>query len=830
MNDVDPAAAVRSLAPDVGQRAVIETVPTERLREAAGSGNEKTRSVAAIAVGSRPLSQFLRMAVIAGVESAVRVHIDRGDDLNARDSNGMTPLMLSAARNKPDICKLLLDAGVDHSLLDPSGKSALAIALAAGASEAAAILEAIKSSPTRSPDSGPEPASEFQPAGGRPAAGAEAEMNKAAAASVQVRAGAVGELRAPVMLPSAIGVDETFEFDLSGWEAEGETSPPSADPSVLRSAVAIQSTITSHEPIDSSAEWGDVDAHLPDHVLPLARTADVEARTRLRRLLLRAIREGSVPSLDVQDLSIDDDGSADPDTEALLVMVINDLGAEVDERFEYSDAFQTFEVFVAPEETPAEEAALDEALAVIEKAASPRGDPVRMYLRELQRLRLLSADEEVEMAKAMEDALKDALDALAAWPQGMARTLAAGAEVMSGARPLAWMSLWDADSETGAFLADGQGAESDETEVGGGAADADDESGAGSRLKLGDRGFVNALAALDALTAVAKSQDSACRAVRDALEALRLNRRFLLELGDTLEPSEARTRYTRSMKAYLQARDRMAAANLKLAFFHARKYLYSGEPLGDLAQEANIGLLKAVDRFDWRRGYKFSTYATWWIRQQVGRYVADKGRTIRLPVHVHEKVQRLQREVQALESALGREPALEDIAARTELPAHQVAKLLRIAPEPLSIHELPIDEMIAVDSRDAFTESDPADVVEATELRAALDGLLLSLSTNEEQIVRLRFGFGVSEFLTLEEIGQRYAVTRERIRQIESKALEKLRHPARAEPFARFVLGIRCEVNPPAQGPDHALDKADALGLVPAPGARRQGSAPRASR
>lgn len=737
------------------------------------------------------MSRFLRMAVMAGVESAVQIHVDRGDDLNARDSSGMTPLMLAAARNKLSICKILLDAGVDDGLLDPSGRTALAIAIAAGAREAAAILGSIQAMPPIHPAPLLKLASER-------ASGSfhQASLSVGALASLEGSMDEPAISDAVSLATEPDEVSELSEFDLSGWEAEEEPPPPEADLSILRAASAIQNAISAHNPTDSSANWDEIDAYLPEQSLQLSRAADDDARTQLRLLLLRALREGSVPSLDVQELSTNDDRSSNPEAEALLVRVVNDLGAEVDERFEYSSAAESFKVFIKPDETPDEEDALDQALTAIDSAASTRYEPLRMYQREFQGLRLISAQEEVSLAQAMETALEAAHDALAAWPQGVAWTLAAGAEVKAGLRPLAWMSLEDTEPDIESASADDRGAETpgaDEEEEG---PDRIGEVSADTLVERGgDVGFTDALDQLGALPVAADPHGPTFRAVREALVALRLNRHMLLELGGIEDASQAAACYRLAIAAYRQARDHMAAANLKLAFHLAKKYRYSGERLDDLTQEGNIGLLKAVDRFDWRRGFKFSTYATWWIRQQIGRHIADKARTIRVPAHVYQRSQRLRLETQAFESAFGRMPRLEEIATRMEMPAHKVAALLRLTPEPLPIHELPVDELIAIDACEAFTEPDPADSLASAELCVAVRDLLSTLPIKEEQILRLRFGIGVGDALTLEEIGQRYAVTRERIRQIEAKAIRKLKHPARAEPFARLALGAVAEAN-----------------------------------
>jgi RNA polymerase primary sigma factor len=753
--------------------------------------------------GARPLSQFLRLAVMAGVESAVQIHIERGDNLNARDASGMTPLMLSAARNKPAICKLLLEAGADHALLDPSGKTAHEIAIAAGSEATAAILEAgcspIHSFPASTISTGPEldPAVEPTPLSGPISIGPVPAESEEAAEPQEPEIQANPSASEPALSTSIVvnGIDDE-EFDLSGWEAEEPPARPEADLMVLDLASAVQTEITAHEPIDSSAGWDDIDAYLPEVALPLARADDVEGRAQLRRLLLRAIREGSVPSLDVQAQSSNEDRSVNPEAEAYLAMVINDLGAELDERLEYSDADENFEVFIDPEETPDEETILDDALVAIDRAASPRHEPLRIYQREFQRLQLLTAEKEIQLAKDMEAALDKALDALTGWPDGIARTLAAGAEAVAGFRQLSsiWAGVPEPDPEPASAESQEAGnptAEKPESTV-----DEENQQEEESTVNAGKANFAHLLQQLDALVGANAAPGASPREIREALAALRLNRRFLLELIDAAQPCPG---FRHAMADFRKARDCMAAANLKLSFFLAKKYLNSGELLDDLAQEGNIGLLKAVDRYDWRRGFRFSTYATWWIRQQIGRYIADKVRVIRVPVHIHEKLKRAERMAQDFETAAGREPTLDELAERVGMPRHKLAALLSIAPEPSSIDDTTIDSMIASDARDDYTSPDPADVVDGIQLNHAVNRFISSLSTRdrkEEHILRMRFGIGINEALTLDEIGTRFEVTRERIRQIEAKALKKLRHPKQAQPFARMVLGLHPEEPP----------------------------------
>ena len=749
--------------------------------------------------GARPLSLLLKMAVMAGVESAVQIHVQRGDDLNARDSNGLTPLMLSANRNRPTICKLLLDAGADDSLFDPSGKTALAIALAAGAHEAAVVLESAVV-PTR----GSEHLVPNVPLHSNgPIVPWSAQTTEKATDPITVNA-IEADREAPTAHVEAVEVQQPQDmpdFDLFGWEPEEDRLPPDADSSVVEAATAIQSAITGYEPFDSSADWEDVDAYLPERSLPLARTDDAEGRERLRLLLLRAVREGSVPHIEVEALSLNEDRSANAEAELLLSMVINDLGAEVDERLEYASAHENFDVFVKPEATPDEEDIVENSLAFIISLASHGTDPLRIYQKEFQRERLISGQEEVLLGQAMESGLEKALDALAAWPRGISLTLTAGHLVKSGQRPLSWLSLGPVGSQPDLELVvDGESAadtvihdQSDEQ------VESNDDSQFDIVQPLGeqDSNFSNALETLASLPASSVQQGTDWHSIRATLSMLRLNRRFLLELADLANDSDpaSAVQYVDAMMLHQRAREQMTVANLKLVFHLAKKYLYSGEPLDDLAQEGNIGLLKAVERFDWRRGFKFSTYATWWIRQQIGRHIADKCKTVRVPVHVHEKAQRLFREIQALELETGRAPKLDEISVRVDMPVHKVAAFQLLALEPLAIHELHIDEMIAIEARSDFVSPDPMDIVFQSELLETIDKLLSTLKPKEERILRLRFGIGVEDALTLEEVGCQYEVTRERVRQIEAKAIRKLKHPSRIDAFAHAVFGGPLPIN-----------------------------------
>ena len=299
------------------------------------------------------------------------------------------------------------------------------------------------------------------------------------------------------------------------------------------------------------------------------------------------------------------------------------------------------------------------------------------------------------------------------------------------------------------------------------------------RMYLKEIGKVNLLTS-DEEVELAKSMGAGMEAAEQLAE--------LERTGEEIPP-EVRRELEQMIKKGERAKQRLAEANLRLVVSIAKRYVGRGMQFLDLIQEGNLGLIKAVEKFDFTKGFKFSTYATWWIRQAITRAIADQARTIRIPVHMVETINKVIRVNRQLLQELGHDPTPEETAAEMNMPVERVREILKIAQEPVSL-ETPIGEEEDSHLGDFIPDEDasePAEAASATLLKEQLVDVLSTLTPREEKVLKLRFGFEDGRTRTLEEVGKEFNVTRERIRQIEAKALRKLRHPSRSKKLKDFL-------------------------------------------
>ena len=608
-----------------------------------------------------------------------------------------------------------------------------------------------------------------------------------------------------------------------------------------------------------------------------------QQQSQLKLLIAKGKEQGFLTYREVNDHLPDE--IVDPEQIEDIIAMINDMGIPVHEVAPDTDALLLAETPVADEDV-AEEAAA--ALASVDSEFGRTTDPVRMYMREMGTVELLTREGEIQIAKRIEDGMNQVLVALSTYPHTTAELLREFGRVAPGELRLGDIIRGFIDPNANEVAEAPPPVEAD-LELAEAVADEEEEEGAADeeagpddmgldpeevrahfdalreryqsyQTALGEHGgrhvgtkkyreelgaaflefkfapnFVDRLVdhlrntvdrireqerlvmdvcvskahmpRRDFITSfpdhetdlgwvekeVKRGRDYAAVLEEYAEEILRAQQRLCdmeREYGLSInEIKEINRKVSIGEAKARRAKKEMVEANLRLVISIAKKYTNRGLQFLDLIQEGNIGLMKAVDKFEYRRGYKFSTYATWWIRQAITRSIADQARTIRIPVHMIETINKLNRVSRQMLQEMGRDPTPEELAKRMDMPEDKVRKVMKIAKEPISM-ETPIGDDEDSHLGDFIEDTNdiaPPDAAIFENLREATEEVLESLTAREAKVLRMRFGIGMNTDHTLEEVGKQFDVTRERIRQIEAKALRKLRHPSRSEQLRSFL-------------------------------------------
>lgn len=722
---------------------------------------------------TKPLSPLLKVAIKAGALDAVRLQIERGALINAVDSSDLSPLMLAAIFKQPQIFQYLIEAGASLALTDSKGMSAIDYAEASGVEEIKRIIFEIRNQATL-PTSAPTCEQTID----KPV---ESEIDKENFSFNKTNiepkdSNEIEKEQNLVLIIDSHSIDFTneldeelsFEADMSKlWRADEEIEVPKNDIDCLLEAEKIYTKIVSHKIIDvDTIDWSDIEIDLPIIQEKIVNIKDKFCH--LYYLLIQSSAQGKVLYNQIlQSINVDIGETYIDTVLPLILNLFGDLGVFIED-------FKPFENYYEDEGVNASDSLIADSLINLNHELEGDLFSLNIYFSQIQEFELIDRDEEERIGLQMNVALLVLARKIANLPAHYWSTVVDIFENSS-------------NTEENQLIIE-------ESEV-------DEEIGASREIKN------NKTSEIDNENRLETKENNETLNFWDIVIQLRKNHSFyesnqyiprpkLKNLEKLLRIVEKDficidgKEIIHPIIKYKKVREKLIKANFKLVNYFAKKYALSGVPLEDLIQEGNIGLLAAVDRYDYQLGYKFSTYATWWIKQSITRAIANTNRLIRLPVHMYELVSSVEIARKALEEE-SLPVTISSLAHKVGCSELNVRKAISANCSVVFFDDILDEENEYLKENEIISPfSGPEDVILAADLRRAIYKQLADLDERQAEILELRFGLKDDNDLTLEEVGSQFNVTRERIRQIEAKALKKLRHISRSEylePFITFV-------------------------------------------
>jgi len=733
------------------------------------------------------VDRLFRLAVISGNVESVSLHIGRGADVNAIDSDSRTLLMIAASKGHLHICSLLLSAGADPSRIDRQGQNALALVSDAKRSDFAVLVNRFIIQPPTPCDS-----------------------------------------QEPVYTLNRTGDPEDhFDFDISEWQEETPPSTPMHDGSVFRDAESVQAKISAHEPLDTYEDWSEIHVILPELTAPLARWyLDDVLRYRLESFFYRGLCGGYVSSQALTRL-IHFDEESDSEELPKVLQVLGDLGIPVLHEPIPADDFYLNHELRHEWRNDFLEDTIHEAITYYADLASPRSEPLSAYNKDIARVTLLTREEETALAQSITDGVETTIDGLCMCESSVNELLCK--IEMAITKTISIETIIKPDADLTETETESKEHHSDQVDMPPQSTLRDKPV---SEQLDSLRKRHNTISALSAGIFHKKHPNPhLLKALSDELKALNITWSFLNQLCTvaltSAPPDNAIHAIHTGLRQATIARDHLITANLRLVTSIAWRYSTSGLDIPDLIQEGNLGLIRGIEKFDHTRGFKLSTYATWWIRQAITRAIADKARVVRLPVHLHERLNTLRQAETTLRQTLTKDPTVSELAAHLSVDPKRIEQWRRIGQSELSLDantdadtEHADPSAYLVDHR----HESPFETVLKTQQAHLVTRVLATMDPRDREIICLRFGINSTDDTerTLEQIGRRWSLTRERIRQIEAKALQKLKHPSK--------FGLWRGMRPASTQPPQSSDVQGTLKKPPRKTIRSQSSNLRSTR